>query len=291
MPVTSGRMREAKRATVAACALAAWVAVGAVVSSARGQQSPAEIIKAAYARLNETTHRVKRYPPDAAIRAHIADVSPPGLTRATVTMRVDQLGDIQFEEVWLRNRRAERIVAASAGGLRAQIQAASSMVSARDVLTSVLTGLLTAAHGGYYAAGPLAESFDGIVNKVTLASDLQALRSQAEVLEMTLNRWMCGGNPPGTFVSIELPTVDIAVGPVLIAGRATTKYLRKSPGTEGPSAREFVYIDLASGLPIRAEDLDDRGRVTWVTEYVDFGASISIDTPDCLTPRSPRERR
>jgi len=284
-------MREAKRTTVAACVLAAWVAVGAAVSSGGSQQPPAEIIKAAYARFNETTHRVKRYPPEAATHPHIADFSPPGLTRATVTMRVNHLGDVHFEEVWLRNRRAERIVAASSGGLRAQIHAASSMVSARDVLTSVLTGLLTAAHGGYYAVGAVAESLDGIVNKVSLANDLPALRSQADVLEMTLNRWMCGGNPPGTSVSIELPTVDIAVGPALIAGRATTKYLRRSPGTEGPSAGEFVYIDNASGLPIRAEELDDRGRVAWVTDYFDFGASISIDTPDCLTPRGPRERR
>ncbi len=228
---------------------------------------------------------MKRYPPEAAAHPHIEDVVPPGLTRATVAMRVLHLGDIRFEEVRLRNRRGERIVAASADVLVAQIRAASSMATARDLLNSVLTGLLSASHAGYFGAGPLAESLDGIVGKVRLASDLPALRSLADVLEVTLNRWVCGGNPPGSSSSIDLPTADTAAGPALIGGRATTRYVRQVRVTEGPPLTTLVYLESASGLPIREETLDDRGRVTWVTEYVDIGASITIETPDCLTPR------
>ena len=69
----------------------------------------------------------------------------------------------------------------------------------------------------------------------------------------------------------------------LSADGKTAQYTRR-PKMKMPAGADFfsiVYVDTASGVPSAEENFVNGQRIMR-TEYFDFGAKISIETPDCL---------
>ncbi|HEU5078853.1 MAG TPA: hypothetical protein VFT72_06550 [Opitutaceae bacterium] len=281
-----------------ATAAASPSAVGAQEVTPTPKQDPSAEVDAAIAKLDGATYRKRdqMFGMAAVGSAGMAMVTEVSGNRSRLVMEMDlpQMGKMTQEQVKIGDRTAIRV---SAPGLVAKIDAAKrdlTMSSAKNLFRQITQIAMAMQTGGLSTAQLVMQAVQAAATAKSTAEAHAALNRVSKAF----NSWTV--MKPDSEADAETAEAMAAAGyPAPMAGASASSMMKveKKLSTDGKTAQftrrptmampagsdfySIVYVDTATGLPTAEENFIN-GQRLMRTDYMDFGAPITIDIPDCL---------
>jgi hypothetical protein len=179
--------------------------------------------------------------------------------------------EITVEMVEQGNRIATRYDDAKMRAAAAAINAAAQAAMAADNAIATARAIAGAALNPFGAVGDL------------MGRGMQAAgaaRAAAAQRANDMGKWVCSTDEPVPDKAGNAPVK--LEKPGTVGGKPVRRYRVFAPAGEEEFARHIVSVDVASGLPVQVEVLNEESdQVFTVIEFYDFDAPITLQFPTC----------